>query len=233
MIGENMELTDLYTYAFLETPHSPLVLPQGVRGPVSLVTGNQVSALVEPGISPAFWENDDEKIVQMALCHDRVICEMFEQVTVLPLRFGTCFDSLDNLLKHLAWQEKEYKSQLEKIRDKIELTLKLIPHTFLEPVVSEKGGRNYFLAKKQEYENQKTFVNSQNIEKQNLIDLITKEYNLPAVVQEQKEGIKIYVLININEKIHLEEKFLNWQRACPRWDLVWGDCLPPYHFIEH
>ncbi|MEY3256796.1 MAG: hypothetical protein RLZZ29_1931, partial [Cyanobacteriota bacterium] len=25
-----MELTDLYTYAFLETPHSPLVLPQGV-----------------------------------------------------------------------------------------------------------------------------------------------------------------------------------------------------------
>lgn len=227
-----MELPDyLYTYAFLETPHSPLNLPQGMTGKVMLVKGDQISALVERDISRSSWQSDDQKIVQMAVCHDRVICEVFKQVTILPLRFGTYFESSEDLLRHLASQEKEYKSKLDKIRDKTELSLKLIPRSFQQPVVTQTGGRNYFLAKKQEYENQKNFANAQNGEKQKLIDLITKEYNLPAQIHEQQEAIKIYILVNIKEKIHLAEKFLNWQQACPRWDLVWGDCLPPYHFI--
>jgi hypothetical protein len=167
----------------------------------------------------------------MALHHDRVICELFQQITVLPLRFGTYFTSTNNLLNHLKSHEKEYQNKLEKINGKNEFTLKLIPRMIEEIVPSEGGGKDYFLAKKQRYQHQNNFSIAQAAEKQNLIDLITKVNQLPVVVQEQEEQIQIYLLVSCQDKTLLLEQFLTWQKACPRWDLLLGDCLPPYHFI--
>ena len=226
-----MELENLYTYAFLEIPSSPLILPQGAVNQVVLINGNELAAIVEPGIFLESFQNNDEKIIQMALHHDRVICELFQQITVLPLRFGTYFTSTNNLLNHLKSHEKEYQNKLEKINGKNEFTLKLIPRMIEEIVPSEGGGKDYFLAKKQRYQNQNNFSIAQAAEKQNLIDLITKVNQLPVVVQEQEEQIQIYLLVSCQDKTLLLEQFLTWQKACPRWDLLLGDCLPPYHFI--
>lgn len=226
-----MELENLYTYAFLEIPSSPLILPQGAVNQVVLINGNELAAIVEPGIFLESFQNNDEKIIQMALHHDRVICELFQQITVLPLRFGTYFTSTNNLLNHLKSHEKEYQNKLEKINGKNEFTLKLIPRMIEEIVPSEGGGKDYFLAKKQRYQNQNNFSIAQAAEKQNLIDLITKVNQLPVVVQEQEEQIQIYLLVSCQDKTLLLEQFLTWQKACPKWDLLLGDCLPPYHFI--
>ncbi|MTJ37123.1 GvpL/GvpF family gas vesicle protein [Dolichospermum sp. UHCC 0260] len=168
-----MELENLYTYAFLEIPSSPLILPQGAANQVVLINGTELAAIVEPGIFLESFQNNDEKIIQMALSHDRVICELFQQITVLPLRFGTYFTSTNNLLNHLKSHEKEYQNKLEKINGKNEFTLKLIPRMIEEIVPSEGGGKDYFLAKKQRYQNQNNFSIAQAAEKQNLIDLIT------------------------------------------------------------
>ena len=167
----------------------------------------------------------------MALSHDRVICELFQQVTVLPLRFGTCFTSTNNLLNYLESHRQEYQDKLEKINGKIECTLKLIPRTMEEPAALERAGRDYFLAKKQRYQDQNNFSIAQATEKQNLIDSITKVNQLPLVIQEKEEEVNIYLLVNSQDKTLLLEQFLNWQKACPRWDLLLGDSLPPYHFI--
>ncbi|WP_413173336.1 GvpL/GvpF family gas vesicle protein [Anabaena azotica] len=228
-----MELENLYTYAFLESPSLPLILPQGANSQVVLINGTRLSAIVEPGIYLESFQNNDEKIIQMALCHDRVICELFEQLTVLPVRFGTYFNSQTNLLTYLESHNEEHQSKLEKINGKIEFALKLIPRSLEETALLEGdgGGRNYFLAKKQQYQNQKNFSIAQSTEKHNLIDLITKINQLPVVIQEQKEEVRIYLLVSFKEKILLLEQFLTWQKACPRWDLFLGDCLPPYHFI--
>jgi hypothetical protein len=215
----------------LEIPSSPLILPQGAVNQVVLINGNELAAIVEPGIFLESFQNNDEKIIQMALHHDRVICELFQQITVLPLRFGTYFTSTNNLLNHLKSHEKEYQNKLEKINGKNEFTLKLIPRMIEEIVPSEGGGKDYFLAKKQRYQNQNNFSIAQAAEKQNLIDLITKVNQLPVVVQEQEEQIQIYLLVSCQDKTLLLEQFLTWQKACPRWDLLLGDCLPPYHFI--
>jgi len=207
-----MELENLYTYAFLEIPSSPLILPQGAANQVVLINGNELAAIVEPGILLESFQNNDEKIIKMALAHDRVICELFKQITVLPLRFGTYFTSVNNLLNHLKSHKQEYQEKLEKINGKNEFTLKLIPR-IIEEVPSEGGGKDYFLA-------------------QYLIDLITKVNQLPVVIQEQEEEVRIYLLVSGQDKNLLLEQFLNWQKACPRWDLILGDSLPPYHFIE-
>ncbi|MFN5992251.1 MAG: GvpL/GvpF family gas vesicle protein, partial [Dolichospermum sp.] len=187
--------------------------------------------IVEPGISLESFQNNDEKIIQMALSHDRVICELFQQVTVLPLRFGTCFASRNNLLNYLELHRQEYQDKLEKINGRIEFTLKLIPQTMEEPAPLERGGRDYFLAKKQRYQDQNNFRSAQAAEKQNLIDSISKVNQLPFVIQEKEEEVNIYLLVKSEDKTLLLEQFLNWQKACPRWDLLLGEPLPPYHFI--
>ncbi|MFN9399427.1 MAG: GvpL/GvpF family gas vesicle protein, partial [Dolichospermum sp.] len=157
-----------------EIPRFPLVLPQGAASQVILINGSGIAAIVEPGISLESFQNNDEKIIQIALSHDRVICELFQQVTVLPLRFGTCFASRNNLLNYLELHRQEYQDKLEKINGRIEFTLKLIPQTMEEPAPLERGGRDYFLAKNHRYPDQNNFRIAQAAEKQNLIDSISK-----------------------------------------------------------
>ena len=83
-----MKLYNLYTYAFLKTPTEKLKLPVGITNPVLLITSGTLSAVVEPEVCLDTLQNDEECLIQAVLCHDRVIYELFQQTTVLPLRFG-------------------------------------------------------------------------------------------------------------------------------------------------
>jgi Gas vesicle synthesis protein GvpL/GvpF len=226
-----MEFENLYTYAFLRTPGFSLNLPQGTTTSVIQIDGTGLSAIVEPGISLESFQNDDEKIIQMALAHDRVICDLFQQITVLPLRFGTYFTATNNLLNHLESHEQEYLNKLEKINCKTEFSLKLTPRILEEPEPFEGTGRHYFLAKKQHYQNQKNFSITQAAEKETLINLISNINQMPVLIQEQEEELRIYLLVSHQETTLLSEQFLTWQQTCPRWNLFLGEGLPPYHFI--
>ncbi|MBD2663687.1 hypothetical protein B6N60_01435 [Richelia sinica FACHB-800] len=226
-----MDLNNFYTYAFLETPSFPLTLPQGLASQVMLIHGDELSAIVEPGILFESLRNNDEKIIQMAVSHDRVIRELYQQTTVLPLRFGTYFVSTEKLSIHLKSHYQEYRDKIKQIDGKTEFALKLIPRQPEELAPVEARGRNYFLAKKQQYQSYQNFSLDQAKEKANLIDLIKNINQLPVFIQDQEAEVKIYLLINSQDKIWLLEKFLSWQQSCPHWDLFLEDCLPPYHFI--
>ena len=226
-----MELENLYSYAFLQTPSFPLILPQGVASQVVLIKGTNLAAIVEPGISLESFQDNDEKIIEMALCHDRVICELFQQITVLPVQFGICFNSQKNLLIHLESNTEKYRQQLQTIHGKTEFTLKLIPVILEEVAPVRARGKDYFLAKKQQYQHQRDFSIAQAQEKQDLIDLITTSNNYPVVVKEKDQEVTIHILVNIEDKNLFLEQVFSWQKACPRWNLSLGDALPPYHFI--
>jgi len=79
-----LKLYNLYTYAFLKTPIESLKLPVGMANPLLLITGEDLSAVVEPEVCLDTLQNDDERLIQSVLCHDRVICELFQQTTILP-----------------------------------------------------------------------------------------------------------------------------------------------------
>ncbi len=227
-----MKSPNIYTYAFLNTPDYPLDLPDGNFGKVRLINNKGISAVVEPGISLETVENNDEEVIKMVLAHDRVICELFHQITVLPLRFGTYFTSEENLINHINLNAQEYQQKLDSIHGKNEYLLKLSPRNLPEPVkATAGGGRDYFLAKKQHYEKQKIFNIVQADEKHSLIHLIKQIYQSSVIVQHQAEEVRIYFLVNYYDKSLLVEQFLTWQEACPRWDLFLGEGLPPYHFI--
>ncbi|MBD2355720.1 GvpL/GvpF family gas vesicle protein [Tolypothrix sp. FACHB-123] len=227
-----MESLNIYTYAFLKTSHIPLTLPTGNLGQLCLIHGSGISAVVEQGISLESVQDNDEEVIKMVLAHDRVICELFHQTTVLPLRFGTSFTSVDTLLHHIEVHSQEYREKLENIQGKTEYTLRLVPQIFKEPVKATiGGGRDYFLAKKQHFEQQKTFMISQTDEKSSLINLITEIYQSSVVIQNKGEEIRIYILISDQDKALFLEQFYIWQTACPSWDFFLGEGLPPYHFV--
>ncbi|MHC5765065.1 MAG: GvpL/GvpF family gas vesicle protein [Nostoc sp.] len=227
-----MRSQNFYTYAFFNTPDFPVDLPSGNLGELFLINGKNISAVVEPGISVESSQNDDEQVIKMVLAHDRIICELSRQMTVLPLRFGTYFLSEDTLLNHIESHAQEYQDKLNNIQGKNEYTLKVIPQKVEELAkASGTNGRDYFLAKKQYYEQQKSFFAAQNQEKSYLINLITETYQSSAIVQDHAEEVRFHLLVDRQNKALLLEQVLSLQQKCPHWTLILGEPLPPYHFI--
>lgn len=223
---------NFYTYAFLNTPVADLELPLGISDRIFLIDNAGISAVVEVGVSLESIQNDDEKLTQAVLSHDRVICELFRQTTVLPLRFGTSFASKESLLTHLKSHGEEYLKKLHQFKGKSEYILKFIPQTPEEPTIAnETGGKQYFLAKKQRFKTQQEFYNLQAAEWDNAVEQITEIYKSAIVVQPENEAARIYICVSLEEENILAEQFITWQKACLRWELQLTEALPPYHFI--
>ncbi|MFB2839053.1 GvpL/GvpF family gas vesicle protein [Floridanema evergladense] len=227
-----MELYNFYSYAFLKTPTAALEIPIGIAGEVFLINGGNISALVEAEVSLSSLQNDDQQLISAVLSHDRVICEIFRQTTILPLRFGTSFVSQEKLLLHLEAHQNEYLEKIHELKGKAEYILKFTPRKLEEPAIpSEVGGKQYFLAKKQRYQNQQDFYILQTAEWENVVHLITDIHKSAIIFPAQGEDARIFLLVNQTEENLLKTQFRNWQRACPRWELQLGEALPPYHFI--
>ncbi len=227
-----MKLYNLHAYAFLKTPTEKLKLPVGIAHQVLLMSSGEISALVEPEVCLDTIQNDDERLIKAVVCHDRVICELFQQMTVLPLRFGTSFLEAENLLAHLRANTQEYQEKLQQLQGKGEYLLKCIPRKLEEPVLSaESGGRQYFLAKKQHYQTQQDFYILQATEWQNVVHLVTESYQSTIIIASPGAESRIYLLVYYQDEPLLTNHFLNWQKACPRWQLQLGKISPPYHFI--
>lgn len=228
-----MELSNFYTYAFLETPTTVLDLPMGIGDRVLLISHAGLSAIVEPEVFLDLLQNDDKRLIQAILSHDQVICELFRKTTILPLRFGTVFPSKESLLTHLKTHAEEHLKKLRQLKGKAEYSLKLIPRTIDEPVITlPSGGRQYFLAKKQRYQIQQDFRIAQTAEWEKVIHLITQTYQSVIFIQPQGEEARIYFLVSRQDEPLLTEQFFSWQKTCPRWELQLEAALPPYHFIE-
>ncbi|MBU7582150.1 MAG: GvpL/GvpF family gas vesicle protein [Nostoc sp. TH1S01] len=227
-----MRSPNFYTYAFFKNHDSSVSLPKGNLAPLFIIKGNQLSAIVEPGISLESSQDNDEQIIKMVLNHDRVICEISHQITVLPLRFGTYFHSEAALLNHIETHAQEYEQKLNKIQGKHEYTLKLIPQKIDEiamPVGA--SGRDYFMAKKQYFEYQKSFINAQNEEKTHLINLITVTFPSAVIIQQHTEEVRLHILVDDHEQALLKQQVVTWQAQCPHWQFILSEPLPPYHFV--
>ncbi|HLO51621.1 MAG TPA: GvpL/GvpF family gas vesicle protein [Kamptonema sp.] len=223
---------NLHTYALLKTPANPLELPSGIEREVQIFSSDRLSAIVEPEISVESLEQDSDRLMQAVLTHDRVICQVFEQTSVLPLRFGTCFASTASLENHLKAHSQQYLEKLEKLKGKGEYSLKFTPLLPPEPATpSETGGRQYFLAKKQRYQQIQDFQNAQATEWEKACLLASQTY--PSTIVEptpEREG-RIYVLASRQNDPLLLEKYQTLQQTCPHWEVKLGEALPPYHFL--
>lgn len=221
----------LYLYGLCLCPDQPLDFPPGIEGEVSLVVVDALAALVEANLDLEAIQADNGQLLRAVLSHDRVLCHMFQQTTLLPLRFGTQLTSLDDLTTHLTQQQDAYRAKLAALAHQAEYQIKLVPGE-LEPLPLPEGltGRDYFLAKKQRLQDFSLAQQQQQDERQRLIQTIMADY-ADAVVDEVALSTKVYVLLPQNQQEALAATLAQWQALAPSWELQMSDALPPYHFV--
>jgi Gas vesicle synthesis protein GvpL/GvpF len=222
-------VNNLHIYALILTPTTKLFLPQGIFQQVKIINSDRLSAIIESDINLELIKEDDQKLIDAVLCHDRVICEIFAQTTVLPLRFGIAFASETTLISHLTNYYDDYLAKLQELINKAEYTLKF---TALAPpeldLPQENSGRGYFLAKKQKYQKQQEFYENQEKQWENVVKLINDHY--PCIAQGEGEQRKILLLTDKNIENLLLTQLENWQIICENWEINMTVGLPPYHF---
>lgn len=227
----------MYTYAFLKPPQTTITLPPGIQHPTQIIQGDHLCALVEPELSPGTLDDKSEdQLMQAVLNHDRVLCEVFRQTDLLPLRFGTCFISLTALLDHLKQHQESYGKKLEILASKAEFTLKCIPLEISSnppPAVSETPlkGRDYFLAKKRLYEQQSQQQQGEESQWEELSQTLTELTSEIVWAEPQGNEKKVYLLIPRIQASELIEKCQTWQSQYSQWQLSLSEGLPPYHFV--
>jgi hypothetical protein len=225
----------MYTYAFLPSLTHSLELPLGIAEVVELLRVNNLAALVEPNVAVEALRENDDRLVHAVIAHDRVIRQMFQQTSLLPLRFGTQFVSRQGLVEHLESRQSEYATKLAMFKGRAEYLLKLIPASFMETLITaDLKGKQYFLAKKRAYQLQTDWQQQQQAELQQIAEAIAQQY--PDWVRgdssQNTHGIERFYILGdrIQERL-LYEHLKIWQMQYSAWEISLEEPLPPYHFV--
>ncbi|MDZ8053771.1 MAG: GvpL/GvpF family gas vesicle protein [Aulosira sp. ZfuVER01] len=224
----------IYAYALLLPIASPPVLPLGMERNTELVYSSGLAAIVEPEILLEAIQTTDERLLQSVLTHDRVLRELFQQTPLLPLRFGSGFNSVETLLNHLEKHQQQYLETLTHLTDKVEYTLKATPCNLLDDSDTiDARGKAYLLAKKQRYQTQQAFQAQQCEQWELLNQLILKTYTNVICETRQPDVRQIHFLAQRNDSTVSKQQFSLWQVQCSHWQLAISEPLPPYHFLEN
>jgi hypothetical protein len=199
----------LYAFAFLELP-LPLCPPIGWRGvPIEFIEVGSLAAAVDCTLPWRTIQHDDEQVLQAALLHDRVICDLFRQQPVLPLQFGTVFVSLDGLSHHLGRHGERYRERIRNLTGMGEYTLKLAPQLL------------------HSYEDD---FEQTDLELERLQGQLKERYSRIVDGSPQRGVERVHLLIPVCEESSLRQQVHNWQSEYRRWQLDILGPLPPYHF---
>ncbi|MGD1927718.1 MAG: GvpL/GvpF family gas vesicle protein [Leptolyngbyaceae cyanobacterium] len=220
----------IYVYALCPTPGESLSLPQGIAQPVQLLVAEGLGAIAEPEVDVAQVREDDAQLMEAVLAHDRVLGQLFAQMPLLPLRFGTQFKDLSSLQTFLHSHQQTYLQRLQALQDRAEYLLKLSPQPYVAPEVDETvRGREYFLAKKRRLQEQTTALAQQQEELQSFLNTLTAAH-IPFVQSApQEEEERLHILLS-RDAMTAQTWLAEWQRQLPTWQLVCSEPLPPYHF---
>ncbi|MGK7918718.1 MAG: GvpL/GvpF family gas vesicle protein [Trichodesmium sp.] len=221
-----------YVYAFL-LPKSSLVLPKGMKQEVELIAYQNLAALAEANVSIEAIQETDEKLLEAVLNHDRVIREIFQQTSLLPLRFGNAFAAVENIIHHLQNNQQQYLTTITELAEKAEYTVTfspVSPPSTLE--ITEARGKAYLLAKKQRFQQQQAFQTEQHQQWENIRQLIVQDYPKLVFKDSTEGGIKqVYLLANREVELLTTQHLPTWQANCPHWQISLSEPLPPYHFV--
>ncbi|MFO7031901.1 gas vesicle protein GvpFL [Limnospira fusiformis CCALA 023] len=227
----------MYVYAFIKSQSISWKSVQGIYEPVVLLEAGALAAVVEPNLQAENLSADnEEELMRAVLTHDRIVCQIFEETTVLPVRFGTCFDSEARLCEHLTTEGDRYFRQLEKLTGRAEYLLEAIPQPFnqekpfSDTTAPPTKGRDYFLQKKRLHQQRLNFEQQQEQQWQDFINAIASKY--PIVQGKATEDAeRIYLLIPRSQEVALVEWVAQQQQNIDLWEFSLGNAVPAYHFL--
>lgn len=223
----------IYIYGFCAVPvGADFELPAGIARQTYLIQAGALGAIAETHLDVQALKNNDQQLMTAILSHDRVLQEVFDQVPVLPLRFGTQFNQTSAVEAYLHHHQGQYLQRLAQLADQAEYLLKLKPKLIDPPPLSDAlTGRDYFLAKKQRLQAQSAYQQTQQEQLQALMVHLQQRYETVALGS-APAGCQHFYLLAPRQKTVVETAGSRWQAIAPAWDISCSDPLPPYHFAD-
>ena len=116
-IGEKLAFPEL-------ARHRKPVPLESVHG----ISGNQVFLYPASDLAIVVSEHNSSESLnpKSGVDHARVISDCFQQSTVLPFRFGTIFNDDESLRKSIRSNQRQFVTNIEKLRGKTEMHLKIL-----------------------------------------------------------------------------------------------------------
>ncbi|MEO0456422.1 MAG: GvpL/GvpF family gas vesicle protein [Cyanobacteria bacterium P01_A01_bin.114] len=230
-------MSAIYLYAFCWLPRlqaANALLPAGLNRPVQMISEADIGAAVEIDIDLTAMQQDDAQLVAGVVNHDRVICDLFEMTTLLPLRFGTQFLSEAALRSHLHNNAVQYRQRLQCLANQVEVCLRLTPITRSTPSVDRAvKGHDRFFAQRQRLQARAAH---QQCQQEQLSQLQLKIAHVcPHFTQETAPDSieqKIYLLMASDQLPDLRAHLTAWQTHYSLWKITASEALPPYHFVQ-
>jgi hypothetical protein len=132
---------------------SPKTLPmlKGIDGqPIEIITHQELSSAVSKIDDP-----ERKREIPELLVYNQVIEEIHYYYTVIPLRYGSVFDTEEQILKWLKMDYTHYTALIQKLNGCVEMGIRLLlPNDCQKTTVppsSAPTGRDYLAARKQLY----------------------------------------------------------------------------------
>ena len=91
------------------------------------VSGNQVFLYPASDLAVVVSEHNPAEALNQrsGVDHARVIADCFQHSTILPFRFGTVFNDDDSLRRSIRSNQRQFMSNIDKLRGKTEMHLKM------------------------------------------------------------------------------------------------------------
>jgi hypothetical protein len=226
----------MYCYGLVRTPAIAQLeqMPEGIEGDLRWVICGEVSALVEPGFDMAAKALSESELLTTIVGHDRVLRSVFQAMTVLPLRFGTEFTTELALSHYFKQHLSTYLQKLTALENKAEISLTLTPIAPPEITIPEQlTGRDYFLAKKQQAQQQSTWEADCARIRETAVQLLS-QLGVQIRSKNPDNPGDTYVLL-YDRSIPVERYCEQWRsliatQSQGAWQYILGEPTPPYHF---
>jgi hypothetical protein len=206
------------------------------------VSGNQVFLYPASDLAIVVSEhNPAEPLNQKSgVDHARVIAGCFQHSTVLPFRFGTVFNDDDSLRKSIRSNQRQFQTNIDKLRGKTEMHLKIYVDDCcgreidrqLPPI--EKVGREYLSNLRENASRQRerqTRARAVSFQMHRLFLPLDEEVSCRLT----ESGKMVLDIAHLIDRKHVER----YQNKFSTTSAIMRDCQmqvsgpwPPYHFVH-
>jgi len=204
------------------------------------VSGNQVFLYPASDLAVIVSEhNAAEGLNQKAgVDHARVISDCFQHSTVLPFRFGTVFSDDESLRKSIRSNQRQFLSNIDKLRGKTEMHLKIFVDDCCTQAVrhmpAEAVGREYLTNLRENATRQRerqTRARAVSFQMHRLFLPLDEEVTC-RLTESGKMVLDIAHLIERKYVERYQNKFASTSTMMRECHLQLSGPWPPYHFVH-
>ena len=203
------------------------------------VSGNQVFLYPASDLAVIVSEhNPAENLNQKAgIDHARVIADCFQHSTVLPFRFGTVFNDDEALRKSIRSNQRQFLSNIDKLRGKTEMHLKIFvdPNCHKELSKAAEGvGREYLTSLRENAVRQRerqTRARAVSFQMHRLFNPLDEEVSC-RLTESGKMVLDVAHLIDRKCVERYQNKFVTTSASMRDCQMQLSGPWPPYHFVH-